>query len=103
MTTDTYSETGRYRPWIAKDPNAILDYTFNWTDWLATNSDSISSYTVTVDGVTLASDSRLGAYVTAWVSGGDPTVQRRASITCRIVTAAGRTEDRTIYLIVEAR
>lgn len=99
--TDTYSEIGIYRPSIPKDPDAVLEYTFDWTDWLALVSDSIASYTVTVSSATKESDVRVGALVTAWVSGG--TAGTVASILCRIVTVGGRTEDRTIYLLVQER
>lgn len=103
MTTDTISEVGNPRPWIRKDPQAVLDYVFDWTDWLAENGDAIASYSVTVDGVTKDSDSRVGARVTAWLSGG--TVDTIASVTCRVVTNStpARTDERTIYLRIRAR
>lgn len=103
MATETYSNTGIESPWIAKDSDATLDYIFNWTDWLALAGDNIASYAVTVDGVTLASDSRTGAYVTAWVSGG--TVGETASVTCRVTTNASpaRVEQRTVYLKIRER
>lgn len=103
MTTDTISEIGNPSPWILKDPDAVLDYVFDWTDWLTENGDAIASYTVTVDGVTKDSDSRVGARVTAWVSGG--TVGTTASVTCRVVTdnSPTRTDERTIYLKIRAR
>jgi hypothetical protein len=102
MTTETYSEIGTNRPSIPKDPNAVLDYTFDWTDWLALVSDTISTVTVTgAGGVTIQSSTQVGALVTAWVSGG--VASTVASVTCRIVTAGGRTEERTIYLLVQER
>lgn len=102
--TDTYSEIGVYRPSIPKDPDAALEYTFDWTDWLAEVSDTIDSYTLTVSGVTKTSDARVGARVTVWVSGGTVNaLAAPASIACRIVTAGGRTEDRTIYLLIRER
>lgn len=97
--TDTYSELGANRPSILKDPDAVLDYSFDWTDWLA--GDTISSYTVTVSGVTKNSDARVGAVVTTWLSGG--TLGQIASATCGIVTAGARTENRTIYLRIRQR
>lgn len=101
MTTETYSQIGVKRPSIRKDPDAVLDYTFDWSDWLEGVSDSISTASVTASGATVESSSHANGLVTAWVSGG--TDGTTASVTCRIVTADGRTEDRTIYLIVEAR
>lgn len=102
MTTETYSEIGNPRPSIAKDPDARLDYSFDWTDWLA-DGEAISTYAVTVDGVTKESDSRSGAVVTAWVSGG--TAGDVASVTCSITTNSvpARTDHRTVYLRVRER
>lgn len=82
-----------------KDPDAVLDYQFDWSTWL--DSDTISSYTVTVSGVTLDSDSNTTTAVTAWVSGG--TQGSTATIQCRIVTAGGRTDDRTINLVINSK
>lgn len=102
--TDTYSEIGNPKPWIRKDPDAILDYSFDWEteDWLAAG-ESVSSYVVTVDGVTLSTHSRTGGIVTAWVSGG--TVGEVASITCQITTDSvpARTDQRTVYLKIRER
>lgn len=102
-TTETLSEIGNPRPWIRKDPSATLDYTFDWTDWLTENGDAIASYSVSVDGVTKDTDSRVGAQVTAWVSGG--TVGDVASVTCRVTTNStpARVDERTIYLRIENR
>lgn len=102
MTTETYSEIGNPRPSIAKDPDARLDYSFDWTDWLAAG-ESISTYSITVDGVVKDTDSRSGAVVTAWISGG--TAGQVASVTCSITTNSTptRTEQRTVYLRVRER
>ena len=85
---------------FVKDPNAVLDYTFDWSDWLPTG-DTISSYTVTVaTGLTKVSDSSTTTAVTVWLSGG--TVGAWYAVQCRIVTVGGRTDDRTAQIkIVE--
>ncbi len=102
MTTETYTEIGNPRPSIAKDPDARLDYSFDWTDWLD-DGESISTYAITVDGVAKDSDSRNGAVVTAWVSGG--TADEVASVTCQITTNSvpARTDQRTVYLRIRER
>lgn len=104
MSTDTYSEIGNPRPWITKDPDAVLDYSFDWTDWLNAG-ELIDSHVVTVDGVTKDSDTRSGAIVTAWVSGGAAIVGQMASVTCKITTNSvpARTEQRTVYLRIRER
>jgi hypothetical protein len=99
MTTETITIDADGLARIPKDPDAVLDYSWNWATWLG--SDTIASYVIEVDGVTLNSDSRNVSVVTAWLSGG--TAGETATATCRVTTAAGRTEDRTIYLDVADR
>lgn len=94
-----------------KDPQAILDYKFDWapltnnrglTDWLE-EGESIVSYTVTVpEGVTKLSDSLVenNTAVVVWLSGGSHNVDY--PITCQIVTAT-RTDERTVVLPVRQR
>lgn len=87
-----------------KDPNALLDYTFDWTEWLEahTPADTIASATVEVTGCTLVTSSVIDAHkVSAWISGG--TVDVPASATCRITTAGGRIDDRTLTLKIKER
>lgn len=80
-----------------KDPNAVLDYKFDWTAWLLPLLDTITSVTWVVSGgVVVNSSTNTTTTATAVVSGG--TVGTDASVTCRIVTAGGRTDDRTIPL-----
>ena len=84
------------RRWI-KDPDAILDYTIDWETWL--ESDTISTVTWTVpSGITKDSDSNTTTTATIWLSGGSAGVEY--PILCKIVTAAARTDNRTIYIKV---
>jgi hypothetical protein len=76
-----------------KSPASLLDYVFDFTDWL--DGDTIASYTVSVSGVTLDSDSGTTTAVTVWLDGGTAT-SGLPSCTCAIVTAAGREETRTM-------
>lgn len=80
-----------------KDPSAVLDYEFDWSEWLG--SDTISSHTVTAgSGITVASSSATSTAVTAWLSGG--TAGTSYVVTNRIVTTGGRTDERSITLQV---
>lgn len=80
------------------DPQAVLDYVFPLTAFLA--GDTISSYTLTSSNITIDSDSLSGDDITVWVSGG--ILYKTATVTCHIVTAQGRQEDFTMYFkIVE--
>jgi hypothetical protein len=81
-----------------KDPQARKDYEFDWSGWL-TEGDSISSHTVTAaTGLTLDSSSATSTAVTVWLSGG--VAGMAYPVTCHIVTAAGREDDRTLTITV---
>ena len=85
-----------------KDPNAILDYTFDWTEYLAPITDTIASVQfATSAGLTKTSQSNTTTTATAFVSGG--VVGATEKLTCRIVTAGGRTDERTIDLKILER
>ena len=96
----------------AKDPQAVLDYAFDWKyatsaaraaaatpdGWLA-SGETISSYTVTLQsGLTAGTHTNADGVVTAWVSGG--TAGSYYTVACRIVTSQGRTDERSIRLHV---
>ncbi len=83
-----------------KDPDAVLDYAWDWTAWLA-EGETISAATVTATGVTVDSSSEDGGVVTAWISGGTAGVG--ATATCRVVTSQGRTDDRSLSLTIAQR
>lgn len=83
-----------------KDPDAVLDYEFDWSAWLATG-ETISSHTVTVSGVTLDSTTSSTTSVVAWVSAG--TAGTTATISCEITTSAARIDERTITLRIADR
>jgi len=84
-----------------KDPDAVLDYYFDWTDWLD-DGETISSRTVTVQsGLTKASDAESGGIVVAWLSGG--TVGTTYTVACKVVTSDGRTDERSMHIKVQQR
>lgn len=87
---------------FTKDPEATLDYTVDWDgdDWLG--SDTISSVTWTVPaGLANTSTSNTTTTATIWLSGG--TADQDYDVECKIVTAGGRTDERTIRLQVRER
>lgn len=101
MTTETYDLTNPAKPTIKKDPNAVLDYSIDLTDWLTAVSDTLQTLSVTGDGVVIDSSSIAGSLVTAWISGG--TAGATATATFRFTTVDGRTDDRTIWLKIKER
>lgn len=86
---------------IPKDPNAVLDYAFDWTEWLE-SGETISSHVVTADtGITKDRNSESAGTVTAWLSGG--TAGDDYTIACKITTTADRTDERSIVIHCEER
>lgn len=82
------------------DPDADLDYKFDWSTWLA-DSETIASHTVVAStGITAYNDSESAGVVTVWVKNATAGFQR---VTCHIVTSAGRKDDRTIRFAVANR
>ena len=92
------------REWPAKDPDDILDFSVDWSEQLEADGtaeapDTISTVTWTVPApLTKNSQTEANGIATAWLAGGEAGT--RYDIRCRIVTAGGRTYDRTINLVV---
>jgi hypothetical protein len=101
MTTTSYRTNSLGQTIIDKDILATLDFTINFTTWLASISDTISSFTVSGVGVTINSTSQNVGQITAWVSGG--VLSGTNSATWKVVTAGGRTDERTIYFNIIQR
>ena len=86
-----------------KVPQAVLDYKFDWSAWLA-EGETISSRVVAADtGITVDSSSITDSNtsVTIWLSGG--TENTDYHVTCRIATSANRTDERRIRIKVRLR
>lgn len=95
-------------PTHTHDPDAVLDYQWDWSAWLA-DGDAIDTATVTPatktdDDAPLAVDSvTVGdTTVTAWISGGSVACSPYL-VTCHIECTSGRADDRTIQLKVKER
>jgi hypothetical protein len=86
---------------FVKDPSSTLDYGFDWTAWL-TGSEVISTSTWTVPtGLTKVTDEHANKTTTIWLTGG--TKGQIYTVTNRIVTTGGRTEERSLVLSMENR
>lgn len=81
-----------------KDPDAILDFSIDWTDWLA--GDTISTGTwIVQSGLTKVKSFYTTSKDTVFVSSG--VAGQTYSLTNRITTANGRVNDETIYILVK--
>ena len=82
------------------DPDALLDFQFDWSDWLSADTEeAISSAVITIDptGELESTEPAIVAgMVTYWLSGGIAT--ERYIISCKIVTTAGREDERSITI-----
>lgn len=77
------------------DPNSVLDYGVDWSEWLA-DGETITASTWTVpEGVEQATPapSISDGITTIWLTGG--TANRRYWIANHITTSAGRQDERT--------
>ena len=84
-----------------KDPDAVLDYGLDWSNWLASGETISSSSWVVETGLTKDSSSNTTTTATVWLSGG--TAGRTYRITNSIVTSTGREDDRSILIKVIER
>ena len=84
-----------------KQPADVLDYDFDFSDWLADRGDTITSQTVVSSdaGLTVGSVSMVAGVVKAFVSGG--TSGTKYKLTCTVVTDGGRTKQVEITLKVK--
>lgn len=85
---------------FTKDPNAVLDYSIDWTRWLAGDQIAASEWIIP-SGLTKMADSKTTTSATVWLSGG--IAGKSYTVTNRTTTAAGRTEDHSFTIRVEER
>jgi len=84
-----------------KDPEARLDYSFDWSEWLA-SGETITASTMTASvGITIDASSNTLTSATAWLTGG--TSGHSYTVTNHITTSANRQDDRTLTIRVQNR
>jgi len=83
--------------YVTKDPNAVLDYGFDWEEWLDGDTIDTSTWTPPA-GITKDSDSKTTLTTTVVLSGG--TAGQWYAVLNRITTAGGLTDDRTLMVRV---
>jgi len=84
-----------------KDPDAVLDYQWDWSAWLASGETITAAEIIADTGITVVDDSKTDTTVTARLSGG--TLDELYKVTCRITTNQSRVDDRTITIRVKHR
>lgn len=84
-----------------KDPDAVLDWIFDWNDWLG-EFETISTSEFIVDpGITVDSSADTAKTATVWLRGGTESQVYR--VTCRITSSEGRIDDRSFTLRCTSR
>ena len=106
LAADKFRQFGN-RMVIDKDDDAVLDYTLDFTKMLQPIVDSIVTASVAVTGG-LVVDSVVfdSMTITAWLSGGNLTVEGAyASATYRFTTVnnPARIDERTVYFNIKQR
>jgi hypothetical protein len=85
-----------------KDPDATLDFSIDWSAWLAKVSDTIqASEWVVPSGIALTNETFSSTKAIVWVSGGE--LGRRYELTNRITTSGGRIEDQSIVILIVSK
>lgn len=84
-----------------QDPNANLDWIFDWNLWLGEFEYITVATFITDPGITVTANSHTQKTATVWISGG--TEGQTYNITCRITTNEGRIDDRSFTLRITNR
>ena len=82
-----------------KDPNAKLDYTIDWTQWLDTDTITASTWEVSSTELTIESNSNTNTATTVWLSAG--LAGQIYTVTNRITTTLGRIQDQSFRLKIK--
>jgi len=106
MTNFTVSASGL--PVATKDPDAKLDYGFDWgaDGWLPqsdhiTSASWVQSHAADVEDLVLSQITFGDGMAIVWVEGG--ALGKDYRLTCEISTQAGRRDDRTFILKIRER
>jgi hypothetical protein len=83
-----------------KDPNSTLDYSWDWTAWLAGDTIVTSQWLVPA-ALRKTQDSNDTTSTTVWLKGGP--LGQTYEVTNRITTAAGRVDERSFKLAIANR
>jgi hypothetical protein len=84
-----------------KDADAVLDFEWNYQNWLAPSEEIVDYEIIASPGITVDSDTNTTDRVVVWLRDGTAGVPY--TVTCRITTNQGRTDDRTMTIRVVNR
>ena len=93
MTTPS---TWPYTLRTSMDPDAVLDYAIDWSDWLSVG-ETITAADWTVTGATKGTTSVTDGVCVVWLSAPTGT---QISAACKVTTDGGRVDERTLIIPV---
>jgi len=80
-----------------KDVEAVLDYKWDWSDWLEVGETIVTDEVVELSaGLTIDSHTHDDSTVTVWLSGGGEDLV--FLVTCTITTSMSRTDERSMII-----
>ena len=121
MTTTGFNTANPEKPTITKDPDAVLDYAFDWAQWVC-DDDTLADLSTSSTGSLVVESTQIESELatpgdpdavppvepvpavhktTAIVSGGTPG--QTESVTFHVTTTQGRIDDRTMFFKVKER
>lgn len=94
--------------WV-QDPEAILDYTLDWSNMLVAGDSIVNAVFTPDSGLNVLTSNITGSTVnsnaeqaaTVWLLGG--VVGQTYGVTCHITTVGGRQDDRTFQIVVKEK
>lgn len=84
-----------------KDPDAVLDYGFDWSTWLASGETISTSVWDVPTGITEGNKEKGDTSTKIWLSGGE--AGETYTIANKVTTSAERTDERSFDVVVEER
>jgi len=88
---------------FVKDPDATLDYSFDWGPWLGIDTITASSWAIDKSGLSIipASETFDDTTTRAFLTGG--ALNERYVITNQITTNGSRTDERSVEIHIKNR
>lgn len=85
---------------VQKDKDAQLDYSFDWSDWLAADDTILSSTWEAEAGIQVVSSSLQGSVATVWLAGGTPNNWYVVTNTVTTASFPSRKDQRVLKVFV---
>lgn len=95
---------------FVQDPQAILDYTLDWSKQLVEDDILVQTHFTPDSGLSILSENITDSTIvdggsdkaaTAWILGG--IAGQTYNVTCHITTQGGRQDDRTFQIVVKEK